>query len=48
MRFIISLLTLSQLSLGSMAMAAIDLVLPTENQHLFSGAPGKLYMYVER
>ena len=48
MRFIIFLLTLSQVGLSSMAMAAIDLVLPTENQHLFSGEPEKFYMYVDR
>lgn len=48
MRFITSLLTLSQVGLSSLAMAAIDLVLPTENQHLFSGEPEKFYMYVDR
>jgi len=48
MRFITSLLTLSQFVLGSLAMAAIDLVLPTENQRLFSGEPEKFYMYVDR
>jgi murein DD-endopeptidase MepM/ murein hydrolase activator NlpD len=48
MRFITSLLTLSQFVIGSLAMAAIDLGLPTENQRLFSGEPEKFYMYVDR
>jgi murein DD-endopeptidase MepM/ murein hydrolase activator NlpD len=34
--------------LPGVVQAAIDLCLPTENQHLFSGDPERYYMYVDR
>ena len=43
MRFLLALL----LSASS-SWAAIDLQLPTENHHLFSGNPEKFFMYVDR
>jgi murein DD-endopeptidase MepM/ murein hydrolase activator NlpD len=43
MRFLLALL----LSASS-SWAAIDLQLPTENDHLFSGNPDKFFMYVDR
>lgn len=36
------------LILAGAARAGIDLRLPTENHHLFNGAPEKFYMYVDR
>lgn len=36
------------LTLVSFLQAAIDLRLPTENQHLFSNEPERFYMYVDR
>jgi murein DD-endopeptidase MepM/ murein hydrolase activator NlpD len=33
---------------GILAAAPIDLRLPTENQHLFTGEPDRFYMYVDR
>lgn len=33
---------------GALCAERLELVLPTENQHLFSGEPEKFYMYVDR
>jgi murein DD-endopeptidase MepM/ murein hydrolase activator NlpD len=38
----------SALALAGSLHAAIDLRLPTENHHLFSGQPDRFYMYVDR
>jgi murein DD-endopeptidase MepM/ murein hydrolase activator NlpD len=39
---------LLSISLAGALRAAIDLRLPTENPHLFAGAPEQFYMYVDR
>lgn len=48
MRFFASLFALGHLLLSPLVTAEIDLALPTENHHLFSGEPDKFYMYVDR
>jgi hypothetical protein len=35
-------------AVGLLSAEKLDLVLPTENRHLFSGEPEKFYMYVDR
>jgi murein DD-endopeptidase MepM/ murein hydrolase activator NlpD len=48
MRLISTLTALAHLCVGSLATAAVDLALPTDNHHLFTGEPEKFYMYVDR
>jgi hypothetical protein len=44
----ISRQSLLALALACVSQAAIDLRLPTENHHLFTGEPDRFYMYVDR
>ena len=41
-------LALAAVLLVPLAASAVELRLPTENHHLFSGQPEKFYMYVDR